>query len=227
MKIEVYVVTWNEEKNLEQYLNWYSWATDVVVLDNYSDDKTCEIAERLGCKVEKWDSSGVLNTTIKNKVTEECWLDSKADWVIVADVDELIYYPKIEEMLFTNKSIIKCSGYQMISEECKPFAEIKTGTRDKQYDKCVMFRPKEIDRMNWTIGLHSCKPTGNVSYFTGPKLLHYKMAGRQALKDRYAEYHNRRSKNDIENNYGYQYSFNEQEIDRRFNAVLEKAKRVW
>jgi len=227
MHIEIFVVTWNEEKNLEHYLDWYNYATSVTVLDNYSTDRTCEIAERRGCKIKKWDSGGVLNTAVKNDITENCWKDSKADWVIVADVDELIYYPDLYKMLNTKKSIIRCKGYQMISEKYKPFVKVKKGVHDTLYDKCIMFRPDRIEKMNWKPGLHRCKPIGDVSYFDGPLLLHYKMNGRKELKNRYREYTERQSNNDKKNNYGWQYRLDEKTIDEDFDKMLKQATKIW
>ena len=42
--ISVIIHTLNEEKNLVNCLESVKWADDIVLIDNYSEDKTVEIA---------------------------------------------------------------------------------------------------------------------------------------------------------------------------------------
>ena len=51
MKIKVYAICWNEEIMAPYFLNHYQSITkDIVIYDNYSDDKTCDILS--SCEIE-------------------------------------------------------------------------------------------------------------------------------------------------------------------------------
>ena len=45
MSVPILILTLNEEMNLPGCLASLEWSDDIVVLDSYSTDKTCEIAQ--------------------------------------------------------------------------------------------------------------------------------------------------------------------------------------
>ena len=93
--IHVYSVCWNEEKFLPFYLKHYSsFAEKIIVYDNESTDNTLKILKQ-NPKVEiKTYKTGNKNDAItKTELLEKSWKKSrgKADWIILADIDELIH----------------------------------------------------------------------------------------------------------------------------------------
>ena len=53
MSISVLILTLNEEINLAACLETVSWSDDIVVFDSYSTDRTLEIAQQAGVRVEQ------------------------------------------------------------------------------------------------------------------------------------------------------------------------------
>lgn len=225
MKIDVFTIAWNEEKNIQQFIDYYGkFANSITIYDNNSNDKTVEIALSNNCKVINYGSNEQDNEEMR-RVKEECWKESTADWVIVCDVDEYIFHPDLLGFLEkTPASIIKCIGYQMISEKHQIFEDVKVGARDDMYDKCICFKPSKISKINWGVGCHICYPCGDVCMIQNEvKLLHYKLIGRDEVKQRYKNYHARMSQNDLVKGFGIQYTYTEEKIDREFDEILNKA----
>lgn len=50
-KISVVINTLNDEGNIERVINSLKWAQEIIVCDMYSEDKTQEIAKKMGAKV--------------------------------------------------------------------------------------------------------------------------------------------------------------------------------
>ena len=51
MKLAVIILTRNEEKNIHECIASVDFADEIIVVDSGSEDRTCEIAEKLGAKV--------------------------------------------------------------------------------------------------------------------------------------------------------------------------------
>ncbi|MBI2007578.1 MAG: glycosyltransferase, partial [Candidatus Blackburnbacteria bacterium] len=52
-KITAIVITKNEEKNIENCLESVKWCDEIIVVDDYSEDHTAEIAKSFGVTVYK------------------------------------------------------------------------------------------------------------------------------------------------------------------------------
>jgi glycosyltransferase involved in cell wall biosynthesis len=83
-KLSVAIITKNEEGNLPACLESVAFASDIVVVDSGSTDRTVEIAKMAGCRiyVEEWKGFGPQ----KNSAIEKCLYD----WVLVIDADERV-----------------------------------------------------------------------------------------------------------------------------------------
>ena len=83
--VSVIVVTKNEEKSIEECLKTLKWCDEIIVIDDYSEDKTRNIAEKLGAKVFKHhlnnDFAQQHNYGLKQ---------AKGEWVLFVDADERI-----------------------------------------------------------------------------------------------------------------------------------------
>lgn len=228
MKIETFAIAWNEERAIDQYIEWYNFADKITILDNHSTDKTVEIALAKGCTVIPYGTNE-QNNKIMLETKENCWKGSTADWVIVGDIDEFIYHPNLLNLLAnTEATIIRCKGYQMVSEQIDLYKNVKEGTHWDLYDKCICFKPTKITEMNWESGCHRCHPRGEVRFLENEvKLLHFNLIGREAVQNRYTDYDNRRGEWDRSVQAGYQYAYKDKAMENWFNSFYNRREKVW
>lgn len=87
LPISVIVLTYNEEKNIEDCLeSIYGWVEDIFVVDSYSTDKTLEIARRYTDKIYQHpfkSQAHQLNWVLEN-------LSVKSEWILRLDADERV-----------------------------------------------------------------------------------------------------------------------------------------
>jgi glycosyltransferase involved in cell wall biosynthesis len=94
MKISACVITKNEEKNIETCISSYKEIVDeIIIVDTGSDDKTVEIAQKLGARVYyfEWinDFAAAKNYAL-SKATGE--------WIIFLDADEYFDVSKVSNL---------------------------------------------------------------------------------------------------------------------------------
>jgi glycosyltransferase involved in cell wall biosynthesis len=82
--LSIAIITKNEEKNIGACLQSISFASQIVVIDSGSTDKTLEIASAFGCETyqEKWHGFGPQ----KQLAIDKC----REPWILVLDADERI-----------------------------------------------------------------------------------------------------------------------------------------
>ena len=105
--ISAIVLTKDEEKNIEACLDSLSWCDEQIVIDDYSQDKTVDIAKKKGAKV--------FTHSLQNDFEEQRNFGlskAKGDWILFVDADERVssalWY---EIMQHTNESLEDFSGY--------------------------------------------------------------------------------------------------------------------
>lgn len=85
MAVSAVVLTKNEEKNIEACLKSLKWCDEIVVIDDYSTDKTVSIAKRL--------KAGVYQRNLNNDFATQRNFGlqkAKGEWVLFVDADEHI-----------------------------------------------------------------------------------------------------------------------------------------
>jgi glycosyltransferase involved in cell wall biosynthesis len=82
LKLSAVVVTQNEEKNIGRCLESLRFADEIVVVDAFSEDRTVEIARKLGAHVvsRKWDGFAPQKQYAIDQASGE--------WVLLVDSDE-------------------------------------------------------------------------------------------------------------------------------------------
>jgi glycosyltransferase involved in cell wall biosynthesis len=93
--VSIIVPTKNEESNLERCLKAVDWASEILVVDSQSDDRTIEIAEMYGANVTQFLYLGGWPKK-KNWALEN--LPFKNDWVLLLDADEVLMAGGKEEI---------------------------------------------------------------------------------------------------------------------------------
>lgn len=85
-KLSVVLATLNEEENIARCLiSVKGIASEIIIFDEYSKDKTTEIAKRFGATVYKYKHKTNFHET-KQKAIEK----AKGDWILQLDADEVV-----------------------------------------------------------------------------------------------------------------------------------------
>lgn len=215
MIIHVYTMCYNEEILMPYFLRHYgSFADRIFVFDHYSTDKTVQIVnshQKTTC-VSYGIKDEADNTVLVNLKNEAYKVSrGKADWVMIVDVDEFVYYPNLVKLLKSYKergiTLPKTRGCDMIADGVPThpgqiYEVIQKGVPDIMFSKRAVFNPS-ID-IRYFPGAHKCNPQGNVveSEESEIKILHYRFLSAEFTADRVETRTTRRSQNDIENQWG-------------------------
>ena len=230
MIIDVFAVCYNEEIILPYFLKHYKkFARNITIYDNMSTDNSVNIMNEYGVNVIRFNTGGKFEESLLMYIRNTCWKGSDADWVIVCDMDEIIYHENIIETLTnTNANHIVTEGYEMMSEtlpttEGQIYEELKFGYFKPAYSKPCLFKPSEITNINFTPGSHAATPTGpNIISIknSGIKLLHYKYINREVLIKKYKHYKFRQSKEMKKKGWGNYQEWGPNVINSQFDCWL-------
>lgn len=82
--LSVTLITLNEERNIARALESVRWADDLVVVDSGSQDRTVEIAKKMGARVfhQPWKGYGQQKNIAQDHALH--------DWVLNLDADEAV-----------------------------------------------------------------------------------------------------------------------------------------
>lgn len=241
LTIEAFILCYNEEKMLPHTINHYSGICDkITIIDNESTDNSInelkEAAKTTDTEIciKQFDTKGKLRDDAYLLIKNTCWKKSTADFVIVCDMDELLYHPNlISELKIAKENgfgIINTEGYNMFSETFPNdytksiIQQIKRGARAFNFDKNIIFSPKLIENINYQPGAHTCNP---IYYNNAPdirpktkfKLLHYKYIGYDYLVEKHRSYAQRLSDYNKTHNFGGQYLKGEKHVKECFSQL--------
>jgi len=103
--VSVFIITQDEEKNIERVLNSVTDFQEVIVVDSGSKDKTPQLAESLGAKVFHQDWLGYAKQ--KQYAMQLC----ENDWVLNLDADEMLTTDLVKEIKSAVENIM-VSGFR-------------------------------------------------------------------------------------------------------------------
>jgi hypothetical protein len=182
MRIEVYSACWNEEIMMPHFLRYYSQFADAIYLyDNESTDATLDIiAECPIAEVTSYQTEGEFRDVALIGLKNTVWKESKADYVIVADTDELVYHPDIRTYLEKNPEfdVFQPTAYHMVighvpSPEEDLLRASKMGAYTSGYSKMLLFKP--TTHIRFRPGGHKAAAVfGNISHKNELRILHYR-----------------------------------------------------
>lgn len=107
--VSILILTKNEETNIERCIESVAWSDDIVVFDSFSDDRTVELAEKLGARViqRKFDNwSAHQNWGVEN-------IKFKHSWVYYTDADETCDEQLRSELENMETLGMDCSAFQV------------------------------------------------------------------------------------------------------------------
>lgn len=234
MQIEAYLFAWNEIQILPLVIKHYKKFCDkIIIMDHYSDDGSREYALSQGCEVRHFGLIGEHDDDRLRDSKNNVWKGSEADWVIVADCDEVLYHEELKRLLTWktfldnngNPTIWKTQGWDIYSDHMpkEDLLEITTGWPFNNYSKSIIFSPKHIKEINYDHGAHTCKPEGNIVWSEETLyVLHYKnIGGIQRLLKRNKAIRKRLSRNNRRKGYGQHYSMWPQEVINNWNEKIK------
>ena len=241
--VEAFVLCYNEEKFIKHTLNHYSqFCNKISIIDNCSTDNTAKIVEQYmqtpvnNCNYEfiQYGSNNQIRDDYYLHLKNSVWKNSKADYVIVCDMDELLYHTNIKEVLLlchkNNVALPLVQGYNMYSEtfpdnyDLPITTQAVRGVRATNFDKQIIFSPKFVDEILFFLGAHGCNPIFIKGYVPSKstealKLLHYKYIGYDYLLEKHSQYAARLSDYNKKNMFGAEYLKGEKHIKECFDQL--------
>lgn len=85
MNITAVVLTKNEEANIKRCVSALRWCDELIVIDDYSDDRTVDIAKKLGAKIYRRELKDDFSLQ-RNFGLEK----AHSKWVLFVDADEVV-----------------------------------------------------------------------------------------------------------------------------------------
>ena len=166
MNIEVYALCHQEAKIIPYFMRHYTQFASVTLFEGYSTDGSKELAESLGAKVVFFESHNETRDDLMIDVKNNCWKQSQADWVIIADMDEFVYHPNLPKYLSTIKdTIILPRCFEMFSRKYPTtkgqiYEEVCHGIETRS--KMCVFQPRKLKEIAYGAGCHDALPEGEV-----------------------------------------------------------------
>ncbi len=211
-KITVHLLSFNESFLLPQVDKWWrDRFSDIEfkLFDNYSIDDTPNLANDLGWKVQQFDTGGKMSDLIQYKIKNICWKNTDSEYVWVSDFDEVPHFDeyKLSQHDF---NVVKCVGWEMI-DNTPTIQEACYGFQNGGYSKCTLFKPYEIEDMNYEVGAHIANPVPKNGYRlkindTDFDLLHMKWFNPHHALNRASLLGGRQSEDNIKKNWSYHFA---------------------
>lgn len=239
MIVHLYAACWNEARVLEFFFRHYDPIVErFVIYDDGSTDESLEILRRHPrVDVRRLDRlfSDSLVLSLRS-LYNECWKESRGvvDWVIVTNVDEHIYHPRLKDYLYQCKragiTMIPALGYEMISDRFPRPGETLTetvtcGAPRANMSKLAVFDPNAIVETGYCVGRHKAYPKGDLQLPARDELmnLHYKQLSLEYVVSRYKEQQARLLAEDVRMRLGYHYGWGEAAVAKDRRAIASRA----
>lgn len=124
IKLSAVVITYNEEKNILDYINQLDFVDEIIVLDSFSTDQTTKLIEKLpNIKIfyRKFDNFTSQKNFATN-LTSNDWIlfldaDERIDNTFKREVKEILKNPKhdayfVKRNFYVKNKLIKYCGFQ-------------------------------------------------------------------------------------------------------------------
>jgi hypothetical protein len=190
MRVELYTISWNEQRMLPYFLEYYTpWVDRFVIFDDASDDGTAQmLAQHPKVDLRPFPPKGDSFVLTALELYRHAWKESRgrADWVICTNVDEFVYHPDgmrayLRRCSVEGATLIHPRGYAMVGSRFpEPGADLvrtlRRGVPMFGSDKRQVFDPNALVEIDFGPGRHGCRPTGRVvePATVEAALLHYK-----------------------------------------------------
>jgi len=233
-RIDLFCLCWNDARMLPYFFQHYDPIVDrYFIYDNGSTDGSLELLENHGrVEITHFDTPGDSFVEEECRLGDTMWQNSDADWVIVTDIDEHIYHPRLlaylQQCADEGITAIRTVGYEMVwdrfpSGDGPLYELVPDGTRSVGHDRLCIFNPKELTGTNYAPGRHTADPTGHVVWpaYREVLLLHFKHLGLDYLVARSAELLKGLKSKDIKSGWGIHYTWSEAKIAEKWQELRD------
>ncbi len=227
-KIEIHIIAYNEEIMLPFTIAHYKRMFGdpmIIVHDNFSTDKTVEIAEREGCLVIRFATEG-MNDTIQSMIKSQAAMSAQSDWVLCIDADEecLINTKDLEQLDADGINIVEFQGWNIFDNVSSPWdIKVPRGVPCTGYSKPVLIRNHVFKSISFAAGAHSvivgAKDGLGAKWSKDTyKLLHYKHWSSDWNINRSAELGARQSNDNKARGHSFHFGFAKNIHEEYFNS---------
>jgi len=242
MRIDLYSRSWNDAHMLPFFFRHYdSWVNRYIIYDDGSQDETIKILQshpRVEVRAQPQPIDPSSRVESSRQLQNEIWKESRnqADWVIVTDLDEHLYHPRIHSYLERcaddDITVVPALGFEMISDKPFPrnsitslFNLLSVGAPSRHYSKASIFNPNEITESNFTVGRHEAMFEGQVVIPRSLELLllHFHYIDFARVASRHALYLTRQLPRDLSNKWGIQYTWSEVELRKKWEEITRSS----
>ena len=199
MKVEVYTIISEKDRTtdvhpgiLPLFLEHYSKNFPGCIINvyvHYAKKESLELLKKFNCNIFPFPN--YKRYEIEDPAQElksNIWKSSKADWVVVCDLDELVQIDSKELGKLKDIDLIQFKGYHMVNKDSvKELKDINYGFPDWYYNKACVFRPT-IEKVDFDKGGHMCVISKSLKLSKLEyKLFHYNVD--RFTKENFIEYY--------------------------------------
>ena len=163
-RITAIIPTKNEEENIADAIKSVQWADEILVVDSISDDRTVEIARKMGARVIQRQFDDFSSQ--KNFAIEQ----AKHDWIFVLDADERVPEELRDEILQIMHSTDKHTAYWI--KRINFVGKHRIRFSGWQNDKCIRLFHRDFARYNGHYVHEEIKNNGKTGFLKNP-MFHY------------------------------------------------------
>ncbi|SEM20438.1 Glycosyltransferase involved in cell wall bisynthesis [Chryseobacterium taichungense] len=181
MNVSGLIITYNEEKNIQEVLECFDFCDEIIVVDSFSTDKTVEIAQKFP-KVRVIQNRFEDFTKQRNIALDA----AKNDWVLFLDGDERITAPLKKEIIEELKKPVPKDAYYFYRKFY--FAEKPIHYSGTQTDKNFRLFRKSKARYITGKKVHETLHVNGTTSEMKNKLLHFSVNDYESYKTKMIHY---------------------------------------
>lgn len=127
LKVSAVIITFNEERNIEETLSKLYWCNEIIIVDSHSTDNTVDICKQYGCKIfyRHFDGYGSQKQFAVSKAVN--------DWILCIDADEVLSDELVEEINQLAKNDMGYAGLSIPMNLVFLNKEFKYGNESGRY----------------------------------------------------------------------------------------------
>ena len=239
--VHLFALCLNEARMIPYFLRHYDGLVDAFhISDNGSTDQSLALLRGdPRVRVEPFKTEGDSFVDVAKRLQNSVWKASRgvADWVVVVEMDEHLFHPDLagylDHCFHTGVTVIRSQGYNMFADRFPVGQgllsdEATRGVPFAMFDKLAIFRPEQVEEVNYEAGRHGDRPVGHVVFEPQPqvKLLHYKHLGVDYVCERNAALVTGLKDGDRRNDWGVHYRAERRQVEDTFAHHLPLCRRV-
>ena len=243
IKVSITSHIFNESNMLPFYFDHYKSKfkdPTFIIYNNMSTDNSKQICLDHGATVVDFNTNGEISHEKYQDIKNNSWKNSKIDWQIVCDTDELIFVDQDDLDYFNKKGITvpKFKGYQAVPlvdykdipnpHTIEFYKNITHGVHSNPYSKYYMFNKAKVN-VKYFPGAHKATITGKKKFSDKEYIaMHYHAVDPVQKYNKYLRNSKVLSKKSKQSGLGKHYSDHVSTLEKHINnyIAMQKSARV-